>query len=398
MNAILSLAFIFLTYAVGDIISVKTKSIVSTMFTCSAIFIVGFWLGVPQTLFADGQLAGIGALLITILLVHMGTLMSLRQLIEQWKTVLIAFAAVVGIAIVILTLGPVIIGRGESLVAAPVIAGGIIAALRMQESIAAAGISNADALAVYATVLMIMEGFVGYPIASFCLGKEGALVKKQILDGTYIEKKDHLTDVSAKKKLFPAIPEKYLSENMYLAKVALVALLATFLSSAIAKAVGRDLIDKNIMSLLLGIVFSELGFLESGILNRANSGGLAMAALLAVIFSSLAKATPQILVGLLPAIIGANILGIIGYAILCVIVGKLLKVSPWMSIAIGSTANFGFPGTFIVSKEVANSLGDTPEMSEKILDAILPKMLVAGFITVSIASVFMASIVSAMIQ
>lgn len=399
MNAILSLAFIFVTYAIGDIISVKTKSIVSTMFTCSVIFIIGFWLGVPQTLFTDSQLAGIGALLITVLLTHMGTLMSLKQLKEQWKVVLVACVAVLGITLVLLTVGPILIGRAEALVAAPVISGGLIAALMMQDAVVNAGLGNADSLVVFATVLMVMEGFIGYPVASFCLKKEGTLIKKSILDGTYIaaEKEIAVELDSPKKKLFPEIPEKYASENIYLAKVILVALLATFLSSLITKVTGSNIIDKNIMSLLLGILFSELGFLEKDILNKANSGGLAMAALLAVIFASLSKATPEIILNLLPAIIGANILGVIGYSIVCVIVGKFLKISPWMSIAIGSTANFGFPGTFIVSKEVATSLGDTPEMSEQILNKILPKMLVSGFVTVSIASVFMAGIVSMMV-
>lgn len=397
MKAILSLAFIFLTFAIGDIIATKTKSIVSTMFTCSVIFIVGFWLGVPQTLFADAQIFNIGALLITVLLVHMGTLMTLQQLKEQWKTVLIALAAVIGITLVILTVGQVVLGREEALIAAPVISGGIIAALMMQGAITQAGVANADALAVFATVLMIMEGFVGYPVASFCLKKEAIRVKQQILDGTYVEDKNSSENATAKKRLFKPLSKEYESENIYLAKVVLVALLATFLSSVLAQAAGRNVLDKNIIGLLLGILFSELGFLEPSILNKANSGGLAMAALLAVIFASLAKATPEILIGLLPAIIGANILGVIGYGIFCVIVGKILKVSPWMCIAIGSTANFGFPGTFIVSREVARSLGDTPEMSEKILGAILPKMLVAGFITVSIASVFMAGLVALMV-
>ena len=158
MNAILSLTFIFITYAIGDIISVKTKSIVSTMFTCSVIFIVGFWLGIPQTLFTDSQLAGIGSLLITLLLVHMGTLMSLKQLKEQWKVVLVACVAVLGITLVLLTVGPILIGRAESLVAAPVISGGLIAALMMQDAVVKAGLGNADALVVFATVLMVMEG------------------------------------------------------------------------------------------------------------------------------------------------------------------------------------------------------------------------------------------------
>lgn len=39
----------------------------------------------------------------------------------------------------------------------------------------------------------------------------------------------------------------------------------------------------------------------------------------------------------------------------------------------------------------------SPEMAETILGAILPKMLVAGFITESIASVIMAGLVAIMI-
>ncbi len=72
-------------------------------------------------------------------------------------------------------------------------------------------------------------------------------------------------------------------------------------------------------------------------------------------------------------------------------------MSPWLSIAIGSTANYGFPGTYVISKEVSKAVGETQEEKEIILEAILPKMLVGGFITVSIASVFLASIVAAFV-
>ncbi len=394
MYAILGLAFVFLTYSIGDFISVKTKSIVSTMFTCSVIFILAFWMGIPKTLFEDVQLKGIGSLLITILLAHMGTLMSVRQLIEQWKTVLIACAAVVGICALILTVGPILMGRDAAYIAAPVISGGVIASLMMQDAISTASIPNGEMLAVFAVVLMIMEGFVGYPVASFCLTKEGKRIKERIQNGTYVQ--EAVVETKERKKLIPPIPEKYASENIYFAKVAIVAVLATWISSILPQFEGRSILDKNIISLILGILAHEIGFLEPRILDKANSGGLAMGALLAVIFSSLAGATPENLVKMLPLILIANVLGVVGYAVLAMIVGKLLKVSPWMCIAIGSTANYGFPGTFILSKEVARSLGDTPEMEEKILGAIMPKMLVSGFITVSIASVLMASLVQLM--
>ncbi|HHX07265.1 MAG TPA: hypothetical protein GX741_02490 [Erysipelothrix sp.] len=386
------------TLAVGDVIAVKTKSIVSSMFTCSVIFILGFWLKVPQTLFSDAQLLGIGSLLITMLLVHMGTMMSLRTLAQQYKTVLIAIAAIVGIALTVLGIGQFIMGRNISLVAAPVISGGVIAALKMQESMLASGVTNAESLAVFATVLMVMEGFVGYPIASICLKKETKRVKKEIR-----ENKVDTTEVTDDKPQLPVKPkrfqiaDKYLSENFYLAKCAFVAMAATGTSLLIQKLTGVNIIDKNIMSLIFGIIFHEIGLLDSGILKKASSDGLAMAALMAVVFFSLTNATPQLLIEILPLILIAQVLGVIGYIVFGVIVGKLLNVSPWLSIAIGSTCNYGFPGTYVISNEVARAEGNTPQEQQAILDAILPKMLVAGFVTVSIASVFLAGIFATLI-
>ena len=395
MQGILSFTFVLVTFAIADIIAIKTKSIVSSMFTCSVIFIIGFWLGIPQTLFSDSSLYVIGAMLITSLLVHMGTMISLKQLKAQWKTVLIASGAVVGIAALVLLIGPMLMGQNESLVAAPVISGGVIAALKMQESMMASGVSNAEALAVFATVLMVIEGFVGYPLASFMLRKEAKRIKKELDAGTYVP--EEVKEEAETKRLIPAPKEEIDSENFYLAKTAIVALLATLAAAGLEKLTGVNIIDKNIMSLLFGIIAHELGFLESGILVKGNALGLGMAALMTVVFASLANATPDVLLEILPAIIISQILGVLGYVIFSLIVGKLLKVSPYLSIAIGSTANYGFPGTYVISKEVSKVIGETEEEKEIILDAILPKMLVGGFVTVSIASGFLASIVAAFI-
>lgn len=397
MDSLLAMVFILVTFAVADLIAVKTKSIISSMFTCSLIFIVGFWLGIPKTLFSDSMMIQIGGVLITMLLAHMGTMMSLHQLGQQWRTVLIACGAIVGIALLVLGVGQFIMGRNEALVAAPVISGGVIAAIKMQETMVATGVPNAESLAVFATVLMVMEGFIGYPVASFCLSKEAKRIKKEIADGTFVASDIETSESPKRKKLLPEIPEKYAGENFYLAKLALTGLAATFISQGLQSLAGFNIVDKNIMSLLLGIVLHEVGFLESGIMNRANSGGLAMTCLMTVVFASLANATPDVLLNILPDIIVSQLLGIAGYAIFTIIVGKLLGVSPWISIAIGSTANYGFPGTFVISREVAQANGDTPEERELILGEIMPKMLVAGFITVSIASVFLANIMAGMI-
>lgn len=397
MEGILAITFIFVVYAIGDIISVKTKSIVSMLFVCSAIFLVGFWLGVPTTLFETSQMFNIGALFIVILLTHMGTLLNIKQLIEQWKTVLVALGAIIGIAIFLFLVGSQIplLGKETAIVAAPPISGGVIAGIRMSE--AAEAIGRQD-LQIMATLLIVVQGFVGYPLASVCLTRVGKKVLSEYRSGN-IKLQEETKEVEVeKKKIFPPTPKKYASVNVYLAKVAVVGLLATYIASFFVGIPVLKYLDKNIVALLLGIVLSEIGFLEKDILTKANSFGLAMALLLVVIFNSLSKATPEIVLSLLPKLGLSLFLGAIGIAIGTFLVSKIIKMPFPMAFAIGSSALFGFPGTFIVSNEVANSLTDDPNEVKAVLDEILPKMLVAGFITVSIASVVLAGVMAQMLE
>ena len=77
------------------------------------------------------------------------------------------------------------------------------------------------------------------------------------------------------------------------------------------------------------------------------------------------------------------------------LVGKLLGYSVPMSVAIGLTSLYGFPGTMILSQEAAKGAGESPEEVAAIEGDILPKMIVAGFSTVTITSVIVTSIIAA---
>lgn len=389
MEALLSLSFVLIVYSIGDFISHKTKSMVSMMFAASVLFLIGFWLGVPATLFEDAQLTGLGSLLIGLLITHMGTLLNMEDLKSQWKTVIIALSAVVGIGIFLFVVGTPIVGREYAIASAPPISGGVVAAIIMGEVAATKGFDN---IVVFATLLVVVQGFFGYPIASYFLNKEAKLILKR--------KKGNLSKLNTntdkangqalpKKKLIPALPKELQTDFVLLAKTSLTALLSFKLAE-----LTNNIIHPYVMCLLIGIIACELGFLEKNILTQANSMGLAMVGLMAVIFSSLSKATPEMLVSLLFPIVASLTLGTIGIIIFSVIVGKILKISPALSIAIGSTALFGFPGTYILSNEVANANATNEEEKELILGEILPKMLVAGFITVTIASVVLAGVMA----
>lgn len=378
MNSIGALTLVCAIFAIGDIVSIKTKSIISTMLVVLLLLLIGFWTKIPTTLFEDAGLLKIGGILIPFLIVHMGTLLNLSDLKKEWRTVIIAIGAVIGIAIFLLLLGIPLLGREFAISAAPPISGGVVAAIIMGEKAEALGMDN---IYLFATLLVVVQQFFGIPLASFLLNKEARKVLKTSDEKINIEKKLNESKVESNKKISSAYDTPYI----LLAKVGLV----VFLSTKFAEITKLNI---YVVSLFFGLLFKELGFLQEDILKKANTFGLGMLALMAVIFNSTSMATPETLKGLLFPLIGSLVIATIGILIVSAIIGKILNYSMAMSMAIGLSALFGFPGTFVISNEVANAVGETEEERLLILDHILPKMLVSGFVTVTIASVVLAGV------
>lgn len=378
MNSIGALTLVCAIFAIGDIVSIKTKSMISTMLVALLLLLIGFWTKIPTTLFEDAGLLKIGGILIPFLIVHMGTLLNLSDLKKEWRTVIIAIGAVIGIAIFLLLLGIPLLGREFAISAAPPISGGVVAAIIMGEKAEALGMDN---IYLFATLLVVVQQFFGIPLASFLLNKEARKVLKTSDEKINIEKKLNENKVESNKKISSAYDTPYI----LLAKVGLV----VFLSTKFAEITKLNI---YVVSLFFGLLFKELGFLQEDILKKANAFGLGMLALMAVIFNSTSMATPETLKGLLFPLIGSLVIATIGILIVSAIIGKILNYSMAMSMAIGLSALFGFPGTFVISNEVANAVGETEEERLLILDHILPKMLVSGFVTVTIASVVLAGV------
>ena len=118
---------------------------------------------------------------------------------------------------------------------------------------------------------------------------------------------------------------------------------------------------------------------------------------LALVPNSFATITPSALLEMIWPIVGLLLLGAIGISIFATIAGKLLHYSVPLSIALGLTAMMGYPGTYILSMECVNALDASEEDKERVKNYILPKMLVGGFATVTVASVVFAGIIAPMI-
>ena len=388
MNAILAAAVIFVVFAAGDMISAKTKAIVSMLLVASVVFLAGFWAGIfPTTMFVDSTLLSMAGLLVTMLLVHLGTTIKLRDFGAQWRTVIISALACIAISVAVYFLGQLIIDRTYALVGAPILSGGVVATLQMQEMAQDADLPE---LAVFATLVMCAQGFVGYPVASLCLKSEAKRLKRSIDAGSVTLTPVSAAQASAKKKLIPALPAKYNTPNVVLAKVILVALLSVTVSGLF-----HDAVNKLVWCLVFGVLLKELGFLDEDALGKANATGIVMPIITLSIFTNLASATPEMVGNMIVPLLVCVVIGTIAFSLVSILVGKLFGYSWQMSMAIGSSCLFGFPGTVIISNEVSESTGTTPEEKAFINAQIMPKMLVAGMVTVSITSVLVAGVMSA---
>ncbi len=390
MNIILAFMIIYVVYAIGDIISAKTKGYFSSILFCFLFYLFAFWLGLPTTFFKDSGLMSAVTPLLYVMMVNMGTSINFKDFVKQWKTIVIAFCVCVALCVFPIFIGPIFIDKMQCYVAGPILSGAIAAALIMQDAARAIG---RDDLVVFATAILAIQKLVGIPLASVCLKKEAANLLAGFRGSSGVSGKDQTSSPAAAvkaKKLIPEIPQKYRTNYIIIAKIAVVAALAEYVS----KVVTSGKLSSMISCLLLGIVFNGLGFLEDNAMSSAHGLAFVYSIPMLSVFSGLVSATPELILGQIVPMVVVVALGVFGMLLMSVVMGKLFKWSTPMALAVGSTALFGFPTTLILANEISDGVGETEEEKAYLRSELQPKMVVAGIVTVTLASVFFAGIVA----
>ncbi|MFP3323144.1 hypothetical protein R0K05_08540 [Planococcus sp. SIMBA_160] len=393
MPQMLALAIMAFILFIGELISIRTKAWIPSIFVSGVLFLIGYWTFFPEDIVTIGGIPPVVAtLLIYLLITNMGTLLSLDELKKQWRTILIALSGILGIVVFLLAIGTLLFDFQTVIVAIPPLVGGLVSALIMSEGASAAGLPT---LAVFAIVIYVIQGFAGYPLTSVMLKKEGRNLLKKYRNNELTDYTPLTQEVSEEKvqddkpKLFAALPEKYNTDFFKFFRLALVGYAAYLVSTLVAPVVE---ISPFVLCLLFGVLARSIGFLERHPLQKANGFGFAIMALLLFIFDGLKTATPEMMLEILYPLIGCIIIGLVGMYIFSFIIGKILKVSKEMAFACSLTALYGFPADYIITVEVINALTQDEQEREMLTSRMLPPMLVAGFITVTIVSVILAGI------
>lgn len=393
MAQMLALAILIFVLFIGEMISIRTKAWIPSIFVSGVLFLIGYWTFFPEDIVS---LAGVppvvATMLIYLLITNMGTLLSLEELKNQWRTILIALAGIAGIVAFLFTIGTFLFDFETVVVAIPPLVGGLVSALIMSEGATAAGLPT---LAVFAIVIYVVQGFAGYPLTSIMLKKEGKMLlakfrNNELLEQNLVNTKGNKPKAeSTDATMFAKLPEKYNTDFFKFFRLSAVAYLA-YLASSLAAPVVE--ISPFVLCLLFGVVGRSIGFLERHPLQKANGFGFAIMALLLYIFDGLKTATPSMMLEILYPLIGCIVIGVAGMYVFSFFMGKFLKVSKEMAFAVSLTALYGFPADYIITNEVINALTQDEKEREMLTSHMLPPMLVAGFITVTIVSVILAGI------
>ena len=390
-NFVLAFVICAAAYIIGEVVSTVTKAWIPSVFVTAIVMLVGYWTVFPHELVSDSKLIPFGSTLgIYLLITHMGTVIRLKQLKAQWKTIVVCLSGLAGMCVLAWFICPLFMDKTLVIAGLPPLTGGIIAATTMQTAAANAGLEVA---AVFAITMYCVQGFAGYPITAVCLQVEGKRLLKEFRDGGSVpvalaENPMAMVDEPDRKTLIPPVPKKFDSAVVTLIKLGIVAWFATLLGGVSFPFIGK--ISGAIWALVLGVIFTTLGFLDRNSLNRANSYGIVMFALMMYVFDGLKDCTPEMLVSIIVPMLVLIVIGVLGMAVASFIIAKVLKMSFPLAFANGLTALYGFPCDAIITESTCKSLAQTDDEFNFLMSKMFPSMIVGGFVTVTITSVFIA--------
>ena len=384
MNSIIVSAFgaftaLLLVFAISEILAKVTKGWVPSVLVIMILMLVGFSTGLfPKTIIDD---AGVSDALFKVacglLVTHLGTLISRKEMAAQWKTVIISLMGVASIAVICLTLGTALFGFDNAIAAAPPLAGGAIATAMMSSAANEAGKTSA---ALVAIVCLSLQGLVGYPLTSFCLKKETKRLTKLYRNGEFKATTAASEDKKEEKK-------RATSTTIILLKLALITLAAYWIDYAT-----KGYIPMYVVCLLLGFAAHELKLVETDALHEASSYGFIMTTLMMGLFKTLASSGTDGIASVVGISAALVVFATVAMGLMALLASKIFKQSFFMCYAIVLNAFSGLPINMLITTEAININTEEGDERDNITAEIMPKMLVAGFVCVTIVSVLLAGI------
>lgn len=377
-DMLLWFSVVLVLFAIGDLIASKTKAKVSAVFVTLLLFLILFVTkAIPADIIEKAGMIAAASWSVPMIMLSMGTMLNVKQFIDEWRTVLTAWLGIVAV-IVCVSLCIPLFGKSTVLTSIPVINGALPATTIMTQAALEKGLTLAAATA---TVVFAIQKFIGTPIASRAALQEAnrllveyheAKSKGIDLANVDTDKKEAENTGTKVKQAFCEKYDKYYSTNVCIFFIALFSYLGYELSEIIH-------VNYSIVCLVVGVIVTRIGIVPKDILEKGKIKGFINMVVFAAVIPSLAKVSLTDLISLFVPIVGMFAASIIGiFLMMKVLPGWKIIGSKPLAFGVGFCQMLGFPTTYLISNEVCNAVGETEEERAYLMSKIMPKLVVGG--------------------
>lgn len=384
-----SIMVVVVVFAIGDLVGHFTGGRLSGMMVTMFIFLVAFLAGIiPKDVIDQAGLTQIANVAIGLVLFNMGSTINIKQLIREWKTVLMAAVCMLASCVVMLVVSP-IVGFDTVLVGMPVINGAAVATSLMTTAATERGLTTAAALCA---VIYSVQKFVGAPIASAM----GLRYANKLMVDFRKDPAAHMAALRAKQsgdESGTKVPFYEKHKELYTANVVIaIACVGQWLARCLGSVTP---INYSIWALLLGCISGFGGYIPPKPLQRGSAYGFMMIAVFGSIIPSLGQVSLSDLGTMAFQTVVLFAAACLGIFIVSYIlpIGRILAGDKDLAMGIGVEQFLGFPSNVVISREVAEAVGQTPDEKAYIEDTISIPYVVGGITVVTVLSVTMAGIV-----
>ncbi len=388
-----AMAVISLFFVIGNAVSVRTKGYINSVLVAVIVFLIFMYSGiVPPDITVTAGLTGmVGSFVIPFCIVDVASTLKLKELKNEWKTALVIVVTTLGIALICATVGIATIGRARAIGAIGPLGGALLATTISQQMATA---MNAPDVAVFVMIVLVLQMLIGLPIASVCLKQ---YIKSIRANGDLRSHCENLAAAApaaaaAKAEVKRSSFSRYVESDYWVFfKISVVAAIAYFIGTWLAP-ITKNIVNATLCYLIFGVAAAELGLLDRGPLAKARSQGIIYFALFSLLLSTFASVTLDVMMSQILPAVAIILMAAVGMLVFSGILGKIVKINPWLAMGISMCCYIGYPGSQIVAEEVIRGTTDlTEEESKACTQMIVPRM-VLGYFVAAITSILAASV------
>ena len=358
---------ILVLMVLGEMVSHKMKAAIPAILVSALLYMVAVWTGlVPNTLVKTSGLTTLTSISMMFVILNMGASIDLKELMDNWKVVALAaisYFCQIGAMILVISL---LFGRNMAIGCLP---GGASVALMVQERARSLGYNEVILLSA---MLISVKGLVSCPLASLFVKKE---VKRRLAEGIIINKEEvwennlQLDSSGIKKESsFAALCRFFL---------------AAWFASRLEMMTG---ISRYVFCLVLGVLFTQIGFLYKNIMDQTRSHGMLMLMMMTMVLEGFSSSTPELFAKMLVPVTCVLAVEVTSIALNSMIFGRFFGFSREMSFLVCLNVMVGFPLNMMLAQDIIGFLVKDPEEGEVLNREIATRMVIAGFTSVTFLS------------